>query len=161
MAIKIASLGDYPEYADQLAHWFKEHFGKYHPERDLYAWSIDLHFNKYKLPITLIALEEIGNDVRLVGTTTLCVDKSYVNDKDTVWLKRTYVPPAERGKNIAAELITACITIAEKLQRTGEPIQEIMLLTRSANELYKKYGWVELDKPSYLAGPAALMTRKI
>lgn len=159
--ITITSLADHPEYADQLAQWFKDQWGEFHPERDLYAWSIELHFNRDKLPITLIALEETPDGVRLVGTATLCIDKSYVDNTDTVWLKRTYVPPEDRGKNISAELIQACISLAENLKQAGEPISEIMLLTRSANMLYNKYGWVELDKPSYLGGPVMLMTRKI
>lgn len=165
MTLKMAYLADYPEYKTILLKWFSEHWGKFHPNRNLKDWESELHFNKDKLPVTIIVFDVTAHGLTLVGTAALRVgihtEIGSFATENTVWLERVYIHPDNRHKNIASMLLKECIKLVKTLQVDKQPIKELVLLTRHADELYKKHGWKEIGKPAYQGAPVALMVRAI
>lgn len=165
MPLRIYYLADKPEYIAPLATHLKEQWGKFHPERNLKDWESELHLNKDKFPLTLIALNETSEEVKLVGTAALRVgvhpEISTSSKENTLWLERVYVNAEERQRGIAAALVNRCIKLSQVMQIDKKPIRELLLLTRNADRLYIKFGWKETRKVDYKGGPVSLMTREI
>lgn len=161
MTLRISYLSDFPEHIPQVAQWHKEHWGQNYPERSLEDWIKQLYLNKNKLPVTLIAWEEINEKPQLVGTVSLRVGGISLGDETTIWLSGVYVSPSARNRGIALASIKHAIKLCETLSTREKPIEKIMLFTRTSGQLYKKLGWEIMDTPYYQGGKVLLMSRKI
>jgi GNAT superfamily N-acetyltransferase len=102
------------------------------------------------LPLALIAF----HDEELVGTVSLKVQDLEIQPELTPWLGGLFVIPRWRGMGVASSLIQRAIEEAQRLK-----LKQLYLWTPSAESLYRKFGWSEVERTDYCGQQIVIMRR--
>ncbi len=138
-SFSIVKLSEKPKFADVCAAWSFGEWGSQIADR-----TLEQNLVRYrgtasqtdKLPLTWVI---IVND-RPAGMISL-KDNDHPDHNDlSPWLASLYIHPEYRGRGFAAKLIEH----VENFAKTELKIQHLYLFTHTANELYKKQGWIEV-----------------
>jgi len=148
--IRIELLADHPEWVPTIAQWHWDEWGHLDPEGSLVKWAdgIAKRNNKDRIPITFVAVEK---DLP-VGSVSV-EENDMETRKDLIpWLSGVYVKPECRSRGIASQLIRSAIDKSQNLD-----IENLYLYTRSAYGLYRKLGWIEMEKCHYQGREVTIM----
>ena len=72
------------------------------------------------------------------------------------WLAGVFVSPAFRGRGHGAALVTA---VEDHATRVG--VERLYLYTNSAQSLYEKLGWVEIEREHYRGREVVIMQKNL
>lgn len=154
MTPKLALLADYPELIPTLARWRWEEWGQLTPERPLEAWISGLseRCNRDRIPLTVIAFE--GEEP--VGQASLVYHDMTTRQDLSPWLAGVLVQPEFRRRGFASALVQAI----EK-HASGMGIDRLYLYTNSAQGLYEKLGWQEIEREPYRGREVVIMQKDL
>ena len=142
--IHVDYLARHLESADKLAPYFYQEWREIYDARgqdyQAVAESFRSRANIDSLPLALVALHQ--NDV--VGTASLKARDLEVRPELTPWLAGVFVLPDWRGKGIATQLIKRAMDEAKRLR-----LRDLYLWTPSAESLYRRLGWREVERLHY------------
>ena len=139
--MQVVPLVERPEFVDQVATWGFAEWGHLNPGQTLQSRTAGIRakMNADRVPIAFVALD----DADIVGTASLVFD-DLEGDPRTPWLARVFVPPGQRRRGIASELVGA---VEASARRLGYP--KLYLFTTSAASLYAGLGWRMLEQRDY------------
>lgn len=147
-------LADHPELCPTLAQWRWEEWGHLTPDRPLEQWIeqlADLAHHDH-IPLTVIAFDED----QPAGLASLVFHDMDTREDLSPWLAGVLVAPAFRGRGHGAALVTA---IEEHAARLG--VETLYLYTNSAQGLYEKLGWEEIEREAYRGREVVIMEKKL
>jgi GNAT superfamily N-acetyltransferase len=154
--ITIDYLANHPELAPELTRLFYEEWRTIYDQR---GQSFDdvLHTcveraNIGSLPLALVAFQ----DEELVGTVSLKVQDLEIQPELTPWLGGLFVIPKWRRMGVASTLIQRVIEEAQRLK-----LRQLYLWTASAESLYLKLGWSEVERTDYCGQRIVIMRRAV
>ncbi len=150
--LEIAYLADQPAHIQTCASWTYGLWGcqsgaTYEQILDKFVSGA----NKKTLPITFVALYD-GKPAGMVSFWTSDASRP----EFTPWLSALYVHPFYRGKGISIHLIDQLIAEAVRLAYT-----ELYLMTETAQALYEKFGWTEIQQLTTPYGESVLMKKAL
>jgi GNAT superfamily N-acetyltransferase len=154
MTRQIALLVDYPELIPRLAKWRWDEWGHLDPEGSLDEWTERLTKRVHRdcIPLTVIALE----DEQPVGMASL-VQYDMDTRKDlSPWLAGLLVVPAFRKRGHGSALVVAIEACAR-----DRGLDTLYLYTNSAQELYIKLGWKEINREAYRGREVVIMQKAL
>ncbi len=135
MSIKLDILMNHPQYVEEIALWYWNHWGIKYPTRTLSDWKEQLYLST-SIPITLVAIDISNLGSRIVGTVSLHYKGLSNYPADSVWLTALFVNPSDRHQGIGTALIDFACEYAKKLN-----VKELNLFTYTNGEIYFKKGW--------------------
>lgn len=136
MQIKIAYLADHMHYSAILATWLQKHWGSIYPNRTLEQWQEKLFNSKYRLPLTLVAIND-AEEPKPVGMVTLRFGANEIFGAESiVELSGLYVDDAHRTHGIGSKLIRYACIVARKLN-----FKSLHLFTYGSGKIYHANGW--------------------
>ena len=140
--LKIYPLSEKPEYAETCAAWSFSQWGCHMHDANLSEMITDYKKrtkNTDALPLVWIA--EINRQI--TGMVALKEEDGYPQSMCDMkpWLAAVFVHPSFRNQGIAKRLIEVLL---QKTQKLG--FKEIYLTTPDAEKLYKKFGFITIDK---------------
>ena len=154
--INIDYLANHPELAPELGKLF---YDEWHPIYDQRGQSFDdvvstcrERANIGYLPLALLGFQE----EQLVGTVSLKVQDLEIRPEPTPWLAGLFVLPKWRRMGVASILIGRAIEEARRLK-----LKRLYLWTTSAQSLYLKLGWSEMERTDYCDQQIVIMRRQI
>jgi GNAT superfamily N-acetyltransferase len=154
MSRRLTLLADYPELAPMLAKWHWEEWGHLAPNRPLEQWIERMadRVNRDQIPLTVIAFEED----QPVGLASLVIYDMDTRKDLSPWLAGVYVAPAFRGRGHGAALVTAIEEYGVKLG-----VETLYLYTNTAQGLYEKLGWSEIEREPYRGREVVIMQKDL
>lgn len=154
MSRKIALLAEYPELIPRLAQWRWEEWGHLHPYRPQDEWIKRLagHIHQDQIPLTVVAFE----NEEPVGLASLVHSDMETRKDLTPWLAGVLVLPTFRGRGFGSALVTA---IEQHAAALG--VETLYLYTDSAQGLYEKLAWEEIDREPYKGREVVIMYKRM
>jgi GNAT superfamily N-acetyltransferase len=154
MTKKVELLADHLEICPTLARWQWEAWGHLTPERPFEEWveRLEKRTLRDRIPLTVIALE--GDQP--AGLASLVFYDMDTRKDLSPWLAGVFVAPTLRGRGHGAALVTA---IEEHAVRLG--VERLYLYTNSAQGLYEKLGWVEIEREQYRGREVVIMEKQL
>ena len=152
MTRKLELLADHPELCPTLARWRWEEWGHLTPDRPLQQWIERLteHMHRDHIPLTVIAFDEN----QPAGLASLVFHDMDTRKDISPWLAGLLVAPAFRGRGHGAALVNA---IEEKA--AGLSVETLFLYTNSAQGLYEKLGWEQIEREPYRGREVVIMSK--
>jgi GNAT superfamily N-acetyltransferase len=148
--MQIELLADRPEAIPVIAGWYWQEWGQHNPERP-YAEFLDRVSGcvyRNHIPLAYVAMDS----KRSLGTASLVECDMETHPELSPWLAGVYVDPRYRHRGIASMLVRKICAKADELG-----FAELFLYTNSADELYRKLGWVNLEQTNYRDKPVKIM----
>ncbi len=154
--ITIDYLANHPELAPELARLFYEEWRMIYDQRgqsfdDVLRTCVE-RANIGSLPLALVAFQ----DEQLVGTVSLKIQDLEIQPELTPWLGGLFVIPKWRRMGVASTLIQRAIEEAQRLK-----LRQLYLWTASAESLYLKLGWSEVERTKYCGQRIVIMRREV
>lgn len=150
--IRIDYLVNHPKTLPIIAQLLFEAWPYHSPNglADGMAINLQGRMHRDRLPLALVAFER----EQPIGTVSLKIREVETHRQYEHWLGDLFVAEPYRQQGVGSRLIEAAKHEASKLG-----IHELYLYTRHADteRLYKKLGWVEVERPEYRARPAVIM----
>jgi len=156
LSITIDYLANHPELAPELGKLFHDEWRSIYDHRgqsfkDVVSACLE-RANVESLPLALIGFR----GEQLVGTVSLKVQDLEIQPELTPWLAGLFVLPKWRCMGVASTLIQRAIEEARRLK-----LKQLYLWTASADSLYLKLGWSEVERTDYCGQRIAVMWRRI
>ena len=154
MTHKVAMLADHLDLIPRLAKWHWGEWGHLTPDRPMGEWTDRLRKRTYRdrIPLTVVAFDED----QAVGLASL-VHYDMDTRKDlSPWLAGVYVQPAYRGCGFGAALVMA---IEQHASALG--VETLYLYTNSAQGLYTKLDWAEIEREPYRGREVVIMSKRL
>jgi GNAT superfamily N-acetyltransferase len=156
LKITIDYLANHPELAPDLARLFYEEWRTIYDQRgqsfdDMLRTCVE-RANISSLPLALVAFQ----DEELVGTVSLKDQDLEIQPELTPWLGGLFVIPKWRRMGVASTLIQRVIEEAQRLK-----LRQLYLWTTSAESLYLKLGWSEVERTDYCGQRIVIMRREV
>ncbi|MBN1883299.1 MAG: GNAT family N-acetyltransferase [Deltaproteobacteria bacterium] len=132
----IVYLADVPQYLPIVAYWnYREwHIGKRSFDEIIRRYQARMNYTD--IPITLVAVE----DTMPVGSVSIKMDDLMDRTDLNPWLASLYVVADYRGRGIGNKLLQA---VQDTAGAVG--IARLYLYTHTANALYERDGWSNVD----------------
>jgi GNAT superfamily N-acetyltransferase len=147
-------LAENPELVPILARWHFEEWGHLTPDRPFEQWveRMQGRANRDQIPLTVVAFE--GEEP--VGLASLVFYDMDTRKDLSPWLAGVFVSPAFRGRGHGAALVTA---IEEQAAQLG--IETLYLYTNTAQGLYERLGWKEIEREHYRGREVVIMGKNL
>lgn len=154
MTFQLELLADNPHLIPTLARWRWEEWGHLTPDRQLDAWIKGLteRCNRDRIPLTVVALEA-GQPV---GQASLVHHDMETRQDLSPWLAGVLVQPAFRRRGFGSALVQAIEGHAMRMR-----IDRLYLYTNSAQALYEKLGWEEIEREPYRGREVVIMQKRL
>ena len=154
MTHHLTLLAEKPELAPILARWHFEEWGHLTPDRPFEQWVERMQGRAHRdqIPLTVVAFE----GEQPVGLASLVFHDMDTRKDLSPWLAGVYVSPAFRGRGYGAALVTA---IEEQAAQLG--IETLYLYTNSAQGLYARLGWKEIEREEYRGREVVIMCKNL
>ncbi|MFN2507858.1 MAG: GNAT family N-acetyltransferase [Chthoniobacterales bacterium] len=154
--IRFDYLARHPALADELAKFaWAEWQHIYRARGDTFAdaqRSYRERANSDRLPLALVAFD--GGE--LVGTVSLKEQDLEIRPEITPWLGGLYVIPQARGRGVASLLMQRAVQEARRLK-----LPTLFLWTPSAETLYRRLGWREVERTEYCGKRIVIMQSRL
>jgi GNAT superfamily N-acetyltransferase len=151
-SIAIHYLANHPLYAPELARYsYHEWRSAYDRRGETFSDVLTAYrkrTNVDTLPLALVAL----HGEQLVGTVSLKIHDLDVRPDITPWLGGLFVIPEWRRHGVASTLINRALEEAQRLE-----LKRLYLWTASAESLYQKLGWSEVERLEYCGYDIVIM----
>ena len=149
-----AYLADHPDLIPTLARWRWEEWGHITPDRSMDEWIEGLvnQANRDRIPVTLVAFD----DDQPAGMASLVYYDMDTREDLTPWLASVLVEPSFRDRGHGSALVTAIEEIAAALD-----VETLYLYTNSAQSLYERLGWKEIEREPYRGREVVIMRKKL
>lgn len=152
MTKKLSLLANHLELIPLLANWYRQEWGHLSPDRSLEEWIQRLaeRAHRDRIPLTVIAFE----DDQPVGLASLVAADMDTRRDLSPWLAGVYVAPAYRKRGFGSDLV---MDIEERAAGLG--IETLYLYTNSAQRLYERLGWLEIEREPYRGREVVIMSK--
>jgi len=72
------------------------------------------------------------------------------------WLSYVFTDPDKRGKGYASSMVIEALRFAQEMG-----IKFLHLFTRTNGNVYRRLGWIDVERTEYKGGPVIVMSRKL
>lgn len=149
--VTVEYLADYPQYADVLAAWLYEEFGRPIPGSSLERARsrVRASLNKSSLPLTVVCLA--GDQP--AGTAMLKIHEMEIRPEHEFWVGSVFVAPQYRRRGIGSALMKRVVGEAQRLG-----LGQLYLYTPDQERLYARLGWKAIERLNYQGREVVIMT---
>jgi GNAT superfamily N-acetyltransferase len=151
--VTIDYLANHPELADELARFSWVEWQPIYEERgQTFNDALRSYRDRTKIDSLPLALIAFGGDDQLVGAVSLKAQDLDIRPQITPWLASLFVVPAWRRKGVGSLLIQRILGEARRLH-----LPKLFLWTSSAEALYLKLGWQQVERTDYCGSRIVVM----
>jgi GNAT superfamily N-acetyltransferase len=154
--IAVDYLANHREVARELARFSYDEWRSIYDQRGQTFADVLSTYNERanidSLPLALVGFQ----GERLVGTISLKAQDLDIRAELTPWLGGLFVIPTRRRLGVASMLIDRALEEAKRLK-----LKQLYLWTVSAESLYRKLGWSEVERCEYCGQNIVIMQRDV
>lgn len=154
--MEIDYLANHRDCIPQLAQWG---YGEWRSIFDHYGMSLEDVIGTFErraqresLPLGLVALD----GARVVGTGSLKLQDLELRPALTPWLGGIFVDKEYRGRGVGTAIIQRLLVEAQRLR-----LPRVYLWTTSAQALYLKLGWTEMEELTFCGATISVMEKRL
>lgn len=147
--LQIKNLKACPEFIPLIAQWFVDEW-QYHSV-EFQVKRLEACRTSKTYPLTLVGFL----DGKVVATAQIILDDMEDRPELTPWFASLLVLPEYRRRGIGRRMIQAAIRCQEEYR-----IEKLYLFTEDQQELYRSFGWKNLEEAVYHGDQVTVMVRE-